>query len=604
MMVHAPNVNVPPGCDVALPRIEFVLLNVAFCVPFCSVARLPPNGAFWGEWLAVLLFACWLASRVWRASGSVRSPTLVTYVALAFPALAGLIALQIAFRLVLSTTESMVAVAVLLLAGWVCIASTSMLHEEERPAALRAAAWGLLVALVVNAAAMVLGWTGHGVILFEFAQTGVDRRAVGLIGQANQLGTLTVLAFAAATYLKGQRCLPGWIWVTTVALAALVCAASGSRIAGVEWVMAMALAWWLGRGADHDGSRVPTSTSSRRDLSIAAAVFLGAQVAWAWLAPALLTTAQTVTRGGSTGRFEMLRDGLEMWWKHPWLGVGNGNYAGVRLFELTGFLSEPHSGNAHNLLIQVLAEWGPAGLFIVGLAMWSVLQAVLRRVRQTSADGHAFAATGALCLLAHSMTEHPLWFANLLLPFAFFAGLLCLPVCIKLGRTAPLGRPFAIAVGVAVLAAGTASALDYARIQTLAMRVYAQGFGAPDRVSRNSLAEVSRIAVATLHPTETAVMQGRAFRFDTEFADFKFAAAERALKGVPSPETVARYVAFAALSGRHAAGQALFVSLKSRNEALYTDSIQLLAMFGAENPLIAASLPTDSSQVVTSRSRN
>ncbi len=574
-----------------MPRGESVLLGLAMCLPFCSVARLPPNAAFWGEWAGAVLFSCWLASRLWRThAASPLQPRRVSWVALAFPALGALVALQLALRMVRSPTESLVFIGALALAGAAFVAASAMLQDGERPAALRAAAWGLLAALLANAVVMVMGWSGYGVIVLDVTRTGVESRAIGLIGQANQLGALAVMAFAAAGYLRVHNRLPGWAWGSVVVVAAVVCAASGSRIALIEWLLATALAWWHARGAERNPGPAQ-KTMGGRSLAGSLAAFLVVQWVWVGVAPLLFGKALTVARGGDAGRLEMLRDGLAMWSQHPWLGVGNGNYAGARLFELTGNLPAPHADHAHNILVQALAEWGPPGLLLVGAALWLLLRAIVKRTPASLAAEHVFAGTVVLCLALHSMVEHPLWFVNLLLPFAWFAGLLRLPARFELTRAPARRWAVAGAAAVATIAASLVTAFDYGRIQTLAMRMYAQGIGAPDLVSKASLGEISRIAIGTLYPTEAALMQARSLSFDPDFADFKFAVAERALRGVPSPETVARYVAFSALSGRLAHGQALLADLALRNASLHSQSVEILRAFATANPLVAEALP-------------
>lgn len=575
------------------------MLGLACCLPWCNPARLPPNAAFWGEWVSVLLVGCWLASRLWRGSDiGAPAPRRIALIALAFPALAGLILAQIALRMVRSLTESMVVIAVILLAGAASVAGGSILQAGERTAALRAAAWGLLAALLLNAIAVVMGWAGYAVIGFEIAQVGIDTRAVGLIGQANQLGTLTVMALAAATWLRGQGYLPTKAWWTLSAIAAVVCAASGSRIALVEWLLVLALMWWHGRGVETPTNELTPQLNERTALAGALGMLVAAQLAWVWIAPAIVPKAQTAARTGTAGRAEMLHDGLTMWWQHPWLGVGQGNYASARLFELTGSFLAPHADNAHNILVQALAEWGSVGFLIVAAALLLLLRAVVRREAPHERTDHVFAATVVLCLIAHSMVEHPLWFVNLILLFAVFAGLLRSPLTFKRHPVRPHSR--AVQILVMALAVGGAAIVgfDYLRLQRLSLNIYAQGMGAPDKVSRRSIGEISRIALNTLYPTEAAMMQARAFALDTEFAEIKLAVSEQALRGTPAPETVARYVACAALAGHPEKGRALLTSLASRNAWLYAESVKLLAAFASAHALIAKAVPQDAALVV------
>ncbi|MFH1602399.1 MAG: Wzy polymerase domain-containing protein, partial [Pseudomonadota bacterium] len=122
------------------------------------------------------------------------------------------------------------------------------------------------------------------------------------------------------------------------------------------------------------------------------------------------------TGGSALGtRLYMWHQALLMFIKDPFLGVGFGQYAGV-FFEQASELSRYHirnyDRNAHNALMQLLAETGlaGAGLVCTGLAGW--LLALRRRIAVTAETWWI------LCLLSvlfvHSMIEYPLWHANFL----------------------------------------------------------------------------------------------------------------------------------------------------------------------------------------------
>ena len=90
---------------------------------------------------------------------------------------------------------------------------------------------------------------------------------------------------------------------------------------------------------------------------------------------------------------------------------------------------------------------------------------------------------------------------------------------------------------------------------------------------------------------EAVLLQARSFPFNPEFAEFKLAVCERALRGVPSPETMARYIAFTALAGRPESGRGLLDNLASRNAFEHAETVRILTMFATQHPMVAAMVP-------------
>jgi O-antigen ligase len=131
------------------------------------------------------------------------------------------------------------------------------------------------------------------------------------------------------------------------------------------------------------------------------------------------------TGGSSMGiRIYMWHQALLMWSRAPLLGVGFGQYAGV-FFEQAAELSRYHIShydrNAHNALMQLLAETGllGAGLVCAGLGAW--LWGLRRRLAMTAESWWMLCLLSVLFL--HSMVEYPLWSANFLGGAAILLGM-------------------------------------------------------------------------------------------------------------------------------------------------------------------------------------
>jgi hypothetical protein len=95
----------------------------------------------------------------------------------------------------------------------------------------------------------------------------------------------------------------------------------------------------------------------------------------------------------------------------PWLGAGFGQFAWHH-FQLVPLLKPSNiSGlynNAHNLIFQLAAETGIAGLLALFASM-GVWFYGLRRVRPSAAHWWGYSVLGVLAI--HSLLEYPLWYA-------------------------------------------------------------------------------------------------------------------------------------------------------------------------------------------------
>jgi Virulence factor membrane-bound polymerase, C-terminal/O-Antigen ligase len=112
----------------------------------------------------------------------------------------------------------------------------------------------------------------------------------------------------------------------------------------------------------------------------------------------------------------IFRTGWRMFLSAPVLGVGFRQF-GWHNFLLNAELPAPHvlglTDNAHNLFLQVLAEFGALGLLalVAGLGPW-----VLGLLRQARTPELWWVLVVSTVLTIHSMVEYPLW-------YAFFLGI-------------------------------------------------------------------------------------------------------------------------------------------------------------------------------------
>ncbi len=246
----------------------------------------------------------------------------------------------------------------------------------------------------------------------------------------------------------------------------------------------------------------------------------------------------------------------------------------------------PHADHAHNLAAQVLAEWGLLGALPVAATFLAILPAILRRKGTTSVEQRFFAVlvTG---LLVYSLVEFPLWLPNFLLPFAWMAGALAQARWRIPGKSLAPARWLAPLGALALIGGCAFGAWDYLRSQDMAMRMRAQIGAGKYVVSNVSFAEATRVAVGTLFPVHAEIMHARTLPLDGDLPEYRLDVARRALVAIPSPETVARYAAHAALAQRSDDGLALIASIRRRNKLVYDQTIDLLNILASADPRIA-----------------
>jgi O-antigen ligase len=548
-------------------------------LPFAVVVRFPPNSGFWGQWALVTAVSLWLVL-------SLRARLRWTGGSVAFAATALWLLVQAAMGMSAMPVALLVSVAVLAIAAWACAAAGDLGSTPRGDVLIIGFAWGLLAAFALNAVAVAFELAGYEWIWIALFKVNERLpRAVGLIGQANHLGVLAVYAGFAALTLRSLGRMPGPLLWLTIAAAAVVCAASASRVAIVVWVACVALtfAWWRGRGASH-------RARLQVEGVILTVLFAVVQVAWVAHDHSRGGQEAQLTRSADVGRVSMLHDAGVLWLRHPLIGVGEGNFAAQRLHELKSPLQAPHADHAHNIFAHAAAEWGVVGLSIVTAAFAYTLWVLLRRLRDPARRPvELLPAVWVLGVALHSLVEQPLWFATFLLPFALMLGWLAqAPRRSEVVAEGPVHEnskapPRWILIGVVVIACGVAAA-DFARLQVLAMKILAE---APGTGALVNFEEIARAESLSMFPRQAKVMLSRKLPLGDAAADAKIMIARQAMDAVPSPETIARWAAFCALGGRAVEAQTLFSELAVRNAGYRAAALELLKTWATLDPRIA-----------------
>jgi O-antigen ligase len=411
-------------------RISLVLVGLMFLLPFLNPYHFFPLTNFYTEWLALALgLASLLPLSVKAFWDELEIPTLVLWL-LGF---AALLPLQLVWLDIAYPELSMLGALYVIWAAWLVwlgrVLAKSCGMEEL---AVWLAAMLVLGGLLNAGAALaqfygIDSWFGPLV-----AGLGPNQRgAYGNFGQNNHFADYVALALFSAIYLQIKGRLT---WHAAAACAGILLYAlslSGSRATWLFLLAALALSLRFRSRSDEPALRraavvvavlLPLFGLLQYAMvhyGLATRPFFAAGAAGAPITPTdriVDELASGVLGGPMLGlRIYMWHQALLMWSRVPLLGVGFGQYAGV-FFEQAAELSRYHfpgyDRNAHNALMQLLAETGVigAGLVCAGLGGWLL---GLRRRLFASAENWWM-----LCLLSvlfvHSMIEYPLWHANFL----------------------------------------------------------------------------------------------------------------------------------------------------------------------------------------------
>ena len=447
-------------------RISLVLVGLMFLLPFLNPYHFHPLTNFYTEWLALALGLCALLPlAVKRFWDEVEIPTLALWL-LGFAALlvVQMFLLDIAYpELSLLGALYVIWAALLVWLGRVLAKSCAM----EEVAVLLAAM--LLLGGLLNAGAAVLQFYGIGSLLAPFVAKLIGiRGAFGNFGQNNHFSDYVTLALISVLYLQIKGRLSWFAAAACAGIFLYVLSLSGSRGTWLYLLAVLALSLWFRGRSDEPGIR-------RAAVALAALLPLFTLLQYGMGESALLTGASgtPITPGerimadlasgvspqmggpGVATRIYMWHQALLMLFKEPLLGIGFGQYAGM-FFEQAAELSRYHipnyDRNAHNALMQLLAETGlvGAGLVCAGLGSW-----LLGLRRHFSATAETW---WLLCLLSvlfvHSMIEYPLCHAAFLGVDAILLGLSS-QRCIRLRLTALSRYAFPLMVMAGLFTAGS-----------------------------------------------------------------------------------------------------------------------------------------------------
>lgn len=390
-------------------RLSLTSLSLMLIVPFVNPHHYQPIASFYQEWSTVALSLPALALLLRR---EILEQLEVPAVALLPLGLCTLLLVQFAAGRVVFPSEALLFMLYLLWAMFMLVIGDSLRQKLGLDGLVTPLAYALLTGGLLASALL-----GVQICAASLDTSLIFRRTgggIGNLGQPNHLANYLWLGLASAITLYGQGRV-GKLALTLFALLLL----SAASLTGSRSVLLYAAGFTLLSIWAAWRDQQPALKKMARGALLLVPLVLLLQGAFAHLD--VSRTLGVSTSGerffqlvsGTSVRLQLWRAGLAVFAEHPWLGAGVGqfpweSYVLVGTQTDGGYFSAEH---AHNLLVQLLAEFGIVAPLLVVLLGWRWW---IGFIRQSWSPAHWWIAAVLLVETVHSQLEYPLWYAYFL----------------------------------------------------------------------------------------------------------------------------------------------------------------------------------------------
>jgi O-antigen ligase len=405
-----------------LANVSLALVGLMCVFPFLHYRHENPLTTFDQEWwcalLGILALALLAAREFWQR---VEIPRIAQLPA----ALIVIVLLQLSLGKVPYFAEALLYISYLLFASLMMLLGARLRAFFGIDKLSIALAISLLIGAELSA---MIGALQHYQWHTPLDAVIVMRSSSGLYGnlaQPNHFADYIALGLISLGLLFQQRKLnPLYVILLTVPLI-FALTLSGSRSSWLYLLLMTCLAWWSAR---RTAAMRPLLRYSLLLVAGFGLMHLLVQMSFMAGADNGTTTVQRLLAyngSGDTGgsiRLYLWHEAWLMLMQFPILGVGFGQFAWHHFELLPSLQASNISGlynNAHNLVFQLAAEAGIAGLLalFVSFAIWFY---GLRRVLPSASHWWGYAALGVLGI--HSLLEYPLWYTYFLAVAAILLG--------------------------------------------------------------------------------------------------------------------------------------------------------------------------------------
>jgi len=333
-------------------------------------------------------------------------------------ALAVLIGVQAGAGLVPYAGQAFAAMAYLVWASALIVLSASAARDLGEQSVIRVLAWSLIVGGLLSAlAGLIQQYLPGSSLVGSLVARKLGPSMYGNLAQRTQFADYTSLALVALAYLVAAGGLRRWPTAMLAIPLLLALGLSGSRIAWLFLLtpLGLAIVFWRARRDDPQARRLAAC------LGLMLLGFIVAQqvATLASLAPSNGFTTTPTERlfaemKGPSERFQLWAESAWAFLQAPVFGWGWGGFPTMHFdYQATHDTLAGHDAynQAHNLVLQLLAETGAVGTIVVvgGLGYW------LWGLRRRAFGLERWWQLALLGILAvHSLSEFPLWYSYFL----------------------------------------------------------------------------------------------------------------------------------------------------------------------------------------------
>lgn len=274
--------------------------------------------------------------------------------------------------------------------------------------------YALWIAALASAAIGLLQWLDlQGALQMYALQTDAGDRAMGNLGQPNQLATLLLMGMAALAWTYEHKRIGSIGLGASVAFLTLILVFTQSR-AGMLSVLVVAIfVIWKNR----DGSARLTPRAVFIWLLLYGTAVLLLPVLFELL---LMAGGRSMNPGVDAARITIWKQMLIGISQSPWWGYG---WNETPTAHAAGSLAVPGSityTNAHNVILDLLAWNGvPIGLLLTGVCFYWFVS----RMYRTNQVNAVYAMACLLPIAVHSMVEYPFAYSYFLLAAGLMVGI-------------------------------------------------------------------------------------------------------------------------------------------------------------------------------------